>query len=82
MAKNNICISHCCIIHGCKYGHKDCPVSTGVIRQQYMCEDCYNDIQKSNEYKSLIKYRDNIKKIFLNKNRKIKLKKINMKNLS
>lgn len=22
-------ISHCCILHGCKYGDRDCPVKLG-----------------------------------------------------
>jgi hypothetical protein len=34
------CPSHCCIVHGCKYGHKECPVTTGKVVQQYTCEDC------------------------------------------
>lgn len=29
--------SHCCITHGCKYGDDDCPVETGLIKQQYKC---------------------------------------------
>ena len=32
--------SHCCKIHGCKYGEADCPVTTGRTRQLYLCEDC------------------------------------------
>jgi len=34
--------THCCWLHGCKYGDKDCPVVTGEIKQEYPCEDCDN----------------------------------------
>jgi hypothetical protein len=34
--------SHCCIIHGCKYGDKDCPVENKLIIQTYPCEECDN----------------------------------------
>ncbi len=32
--------SHCCVKHGCKYGQDDCPVETGVTKQEYTCETC------------------------------------------
>ena len=32
--------THCCVIHGCKYGDYECPVSNGTIKQDYPCEDC------------------------------------------
>ena len=35
--------THCCVLHGCKYGDKDCPVSGGTLEQDYPCEDCTND---------------------------------------
>ncbi len=31
---------HCCAIHGCKYGDKDCPVETGKKIQSFPCEMC------------------------------------------
>jgi hypothetical protein len=38
------CISHCCPVHGCKYGHDDCPVRTGAAEPEYpdnnACEYC------------------------------------------
>ena len=42
--------THCCILHGCKYGDPDCPVVQRVIVQDYLCEDCepyYNPWVKS-----------------------------------
>lgn len=33
-------ITHCCIIHGCKYGDDDCPVVTKKVKQEYTCEGC------------------------------------------
>jgi len=34
---------HCCERHGCKYGHKDCPVSLGMVKQKYPCEICSDE---------------------------------------
>lgn len=33
-------VSHCCVIHGCKYNEEDCPVSNGLIKQTNPCWDC------------------------------------------
>lgn len=35
--------THCCFIHGCKYGDEDCPVESGLIKQAYPCECCSYD---------------------------------------
>jgi hypothetical protein len=35
--------SHCCAIHGCKYGEDDCPVVTKKIIQDHICVDCEDD---------------------------------------
>lgn len=32
--------THCCVIHGCKYNDDNCPIERGIIRQEYLCEDC------------------------------------------
>lgn len=32
--------SHCCPIHGCKYGDEDCPVVAGKAEAEHQCEDC------------------------------------------
>jgi len=37
------CPSHCCAIHGCKYGYDDCPVFAQKVKQEYLCEDCGTD---------------------------------------
>lgn len=31
--------SHCCILHGCKYGG-ECPVVNGEVDQEFTCELC------------------------------------------
>lgn len=31
---------HCCVIHGCKYGDRDCPVVAKLTKQAYLCESC------------------------------------------
>jgi hypothetical protein len=33
-------ITHCCILHGCKYGDVNCVVVTRQEKQAYTCEDC------------------------------------------
>lgn len=42
MSKENygVHIAHCCYIHGCKYGDKDCPVVSGEVAQKHPCYDC------------------------------------------
>lgn len=37
--------SHCCSIHGCKYGDDDCPVATGKTHG-IKCEDCFSDEER------------------------------------
>ena len=37
--------SHCCKLHGCKYGLKGCPVSNGSVVQEYPCELCTWDLE-------------------------------------
>jgi len=36
--------THCCSIHGCKYGNNsNCPVYLGIIKQDYPCEECNDE---------------------------------------
>ena len=35
--------THCCVIHGCKYHHVDCPVVLRLV-PGVMCEDCRDDL--------------------------------------
>lgn len=37
---------HCCAQHGCKYGDKDCPVVLNLVKQEYLCDECW----KGREY--------------------------------
>lgn len=39
--------SHCCVIHGCKYGDKDCPVVGKKIKQLYLCYDCNEEFENN-----------------------------------
>jgi len=75
--KHKACPTHCCIIHGCKYGHEDCPVYLGKIKQVYLCEYCCNNVYApdSNIPNSKIA-KNKIDKEFLKVNRSIKLKKL------
>lgn len=43
MSNSGVHRTHCCAIHGCKYRDDDCPVVTGEIEQDYLCEDCNLD---------------------------------------
>lgn len=52
--------SHCCKWHGCKYGDKDCPVVTGKVQQEYLCEYCYDDLEHEEYYQCVL---DQIKEI-------------------
>jgi hypothetical protein len=47
--------AHCCVLHGCKYGHKNCPVVTQQIKQEYLCEDCESEGDKTVKDVELIK---------------------------
>lgn len=79
--KHRACETHCCILHGCKYGYDDCPVVLGEVKQQYLCEDCSDEINfsysgkvyTSHDFKMLIN--DD----FIIKNRKLKINKIRKK---
>jgi len=50
--KVGVHVTHCCVVHGCKYGDKDCPVATGELDQKYPCEDCHSP----HDYFGLMKY--------------------------
>ena len=54
--------THCCIKHGCKYNDKDCPVVSGEIKQDYLCQDCRIDNINSMDdlLDSLIDYKQRI----------------------
>lgn len=39
--------THCCVIHGCKYGNDEhCPVYKALIEQGYLCETCSDKAQE------------------------------------
>lgn len=38
------CRTHCCLRHGCKYSHANCPVVQGRQEQAYPCERCTDSI--------------------------------------
>ena len=40
MSLYRCCQSHCCALHGCKYGHAGCPVENGEVVQDHLCEQC------------------------------------------
>lgn len=44
MAVNNAGthVTHCCGLHGCKYGNIECPVENGEATQAYPCQECGN----------------------------------------
>lgn len=72
--KHKACETHCCIIHGCKYSYEDCPVCLGVVKQEYLCEDCSYDISELNIFYS--DQKNKVDHMFIKENRKLKLKEI------
>lgn len=54
-------IAHCCKWHGCKYGDKDCPVCTGKVKQEYLCEYCHDDLDVETHYKRKLKHIEEMK---------------------
>lgn len=62
-------MSHCCKWHGCKYGDSDCPVVTGKVKQEYLCESCYEDLEKEDYHRRVLQ---NIEEIKQFKNEHIK----------
>lgn len=54
--------SHCCKWHGCKYGDDDCPVVSGEVEQEYICEDCWNELEDEEYHKLVVKRIEEIKK--------------------
>jgi len=46
--------SHCCGVHGCKYGDEDCPAANGETRQLYPCEECREEDPKDKAIRELI----------------------------
>ena len=35
--------THCCVVHGCKYGDSNCPIELGLTKQRFCCEMCEED---------------------------------------
>lgn len=47
--KIGVHVSHCCVMHGCKYGDgEDCAVENKTHRQDYPCESCV-DVEEAEE---------------------------------
>jgi len=67
--------THCCILHGCKYGDKDCPVVNAEILQEYLCEDCSDNFFDLDEEDPNVDM-NIIKRKFIKKNRKLKINNI------
>ena len=68
ISKYGVHRTHCCVLHGCKYGAVDCPVEKGEIKQDYTCESCDMDgIKKVEEIKDLLVFRDVSDKYLLDK---------------
>ena len=46
--------SHCCALHGCKYGDSGCIVTTGKAKQEDLCEDCENAQEECQPLQNII----------------------------
>ncbi len=60
--------AHCCKWHGCKYGDPGCPVVSGEVEQECLCESCYEYLQDEDYYRQVIKDIDEIKRFKMTKN--------------
>jgi hypothetical protein len=61
-------VTHCCVLHGCKYGQPvKCPVCSGEHKQKYLCEDCSPSALMSDESRQWVKIASKIRDIKLNK---------------
>ena len=50
--------THCCVVCGCKYSDEDCPVVSGVVKQDHLCESCHlNGIHSKKELKRVVAIR-------------------------
>lgn len=53
-------VSHCCVLHRCKYGDEECPVKQKQVKQVYPCEFCdeegFQNIEQIEEYVALQGY--------------------------
>jgi len=54
-------ITHCCVVHGCKYGDDDCPVANGKMQQTYPCESCNHKTPSMYQHR---RYRKKIKSVY------------------
>lgn len=43
MTNIGVHVAHCCVLHGCKYGDRDCPVVSWEVVQEHPCEGCAPD---------------------------------------
>ena len=84
--------THCCIIHGCKYGEYDtCPVCLAEVKQERLCEFCYDFVYEELKMKSCYDFvyeelkmkselQSEIDQEFLKRSRLYKLNKISKNN--
>ena len=63
--------THCCILHGCKYGDSDCPVVNAQVKQDYTCEDCDYDVLIDSDFSEWNRHS-------MNENENVAYNKINM----
>jgi hypothetical protein len=60
--KYGVHASHCCVMHGCKYGDEDCPVVNKEIKQEFICESCgYQGFKKVEHINEYLDYQQKIK---------------------
>ena len=62
MSKIGVHAAHCCKWHGCKYGDDDCPVVNGEVEQEYICEDCWTELEDEEYHRQAVVRIEEIKK--------------------
>ena len=63
-------ITHCCLMHGCKYNDDSCPVEDGDYAQDYPCEFCVDPEEARIEINSLKEEIDFVERISSNRGKR------------
>ena len=51
------------VFNRCKYGYEDCPVVKGLVKQNFLCMDCYDDLSDESYHNYMLVQIEEIKKL-------------------
>ena len=62
-------LTHCCVLHGCKYGDDDCPVEDGSAQQEFLCEECPRNLAEAEHLvREALELRDLVTRVLATQN--------------